>query len=133
MKTKVEVKDPRPERRKEDKTGRGCSSVHHVKSYLSSRQVQLSGTPWAFLGQAFPYILCFSSSPKCLCCCSVAQSCLTLCDPIDCSTPGFPDFTISRNLLKLISIESMMPSNHLILCHPLLLLPSIFPIIRVFF
>ena len=40
--------------------------------------------------------------------------------------------TNSRNLLKLISIESVMPSNHLILCHPLLLLPSIFPSIRVF-
>ena len=42
-------------------------------------------------------------------------------------------FTISWNLLKLMSIESMMPSNHLILCRPLLLLPSIFPSITVFF
>ena len=41
-------------------------------------------------------------------------------------------FTISQNLLKLMSIESVMPSNHLIVCHPLLLLPSIFPSIRVF-
>ena len=41
-------------------------------------------------------------------------------------------FTISQSLLKLMSIESMMPSNHLILCHPLLLLPSVFPSIRVF-
>ena len=41
-------------------------------------------------------------------------------------------FTISRSLLKLMSIESVMPSNYLILCHPLLLLPSIFPSIRVF-
>ena len=41
-------------------------------------------------------------------------------------------FTISRSLLKLTSIESVMPSNHLILCHPLLLLPSFFPSIRVF-
>ena len=40
--------------------------------------------------------------------------------------------TNSRDLLKLMSIESVMPSNHLILCHPLLLLPSIFPSIRVF-
>ena len=45
--------------------------------------------------------------------------------------PGVPGF-ISRSLLKLTSIESVMPSNHLILCHPLLLLPSIFPSIRVF-
>ena len=41
-------------------------------------------------------------------------------------------FTVSQNLLKLMSIESVMPSNHLILCCPLLLLPSIFPSIRVF-
>ena len=50
---------------------------------------------------------------------------------MDCSTPGFPG-TISRSLLKLMSIDSAMPSNHLILCRPLLLLPSIFPSIRVF-
>ena len=64
---------------------------------------------------------------------SVAQSCLTPCDPMDCSTPGLLSFTISQSLLKLMSIESVIPSNHLILCHPLLLLPSIFPSIRVFF
>ena len=51
---------------------------------------------------------------------------------MDCSMPGFPVFTISRNLLKLMSIESVMPSNQLILCHPLLLLPLIFPSIRIF-
>ena len=49
---------------------------------------------------------------------------------MDCSTPGFP-ITNSQSLLKLMSIESVMPSNHLILCHPLLLPPSIFPSIRV--
>ena len=57
---------------------------------------------------------------------------LTLCDPMNCSTPGFPVLPISRSLLKLMSTESVMPSNHLILRHPLLLLPSIFPSIRVF-
>ena len=41
-------------------------------------------------------------------------------------------FTISQSLLKLMSFESVMPSNHFILCHPLLLLPSIFPSLRVF-
>ena len=51
---------------------------------------------------------------------------------MDCSTPGFPLFTMSQSLLKLMSMESVMPSNHLILCHPLLLLPSIYPSIRVF-
>ena len=57
---------------------------------------------------------------------------IQLCDPMDCSTPGFPMFTTSWRLLKLMSIESVMPSNHIILYHPLLLLPSIFPRIRVF-
>ena len=50
---------------------------------------------------------------------------------MDCSMTGFPSFTIFQSLLKLMSIESVMPSNHLILCCPLLL-PSIFPSIRVF-
>ena len=57
---------------------------------------------------------------------------VTLCDPTDCSTPGFLSFTISRRFLRLMSIESVMPSNHLIPCHPLLFLPSVFPRIRVF-
>ena len=63
---------------------------------------------------------------------SAAQSCLTLCNPMDCSTPGFPVITNSRSLLKLMSITLVMPSNHLILSHPLLLSLSIFPSIRVF-
>ena len=63
--------------------------------------------------------------------CSVAKSCLTLCDFMDYSTSGFP-ITISQSLLKLKSIVSVMPSNHLILCGPLFLLPLIFPSIRVF-
>ena len=58
-------------------------------------------------------------------------SCLTLCDPIDCSQPGFPVLHRLPELVKLMSIESVMPSNHLIVCHPLLL-PLIFPSIRVF-
>ena len=63
--------------------------------------------------------------PMC-CCCLVTKSCLTLCDPMSCSTPGI----VSRNFLKLMSIKSVMPSNHLILCCFLLLLLSIFPSIR---
>ena len=51
---------------------------------------------------------------------------------MDCSMPGFSVLTISWSLLTLMSLESVMPSNHLILCHPLLLLTSIFPSIRVF-
>ena len=52
--------------------------------------------------------------------------------PTDCSTPGLPVHHQLQSLFKLMSIESMMPSNYLIFCHPLLLLPSIFPSIRVF-
>ena len=84
----------------------------------------------------------------------VAQSCPTLSDPMDCSPPGssihgnfqarvlewgaiaFSEASLSItnvwSLPKPMCIESVMPSNHLILCHPLLLLPSIFPSIRVF-
>ena len=54
-----------------------------------------------------------------------------LCDPMDCITPGFPVLHHLQNLLKLMSFELVMPSNHLILCHALLL-PSVFPSIRVF-
>ena len=57
----------------------------------------------------------------------------TLCDPHRLQHTRLSlSFTISQSLLKLISTESAMPSNHLIFCHPLLLLPSIFPSIRVF-
>ena len=63
---------------------------------------------------------------------SVTQSCLTLCDPLNCSTPGFPVPHHLLELPKLVSIESVMPSNHLILRRPILLIPSIFPSIRVF-
>ena len=63
---------------------------------------------------------------------SVAQSCPTLCDPMDHSTPGLPVHHHLPESTKLMSIESVMPSNHLILYCPLLLLTSIFPSIRVF-
>ena len=63
---------------------------------------------------------------------SVTQSCPTLWDTMDCSTPGLPVHHQLPSLLKLMSIDSMMPSNHLILHHLLLLLPSIFPSTRVF-
>ena len=62
---------------------------------------------------------------------SVAQSCPTLCDPMNCSMPGLPVHHQLLELPKLMCIESVMPSNRLILSRPLLL-PSIFPSIRVF-
>ena len=63
---------------------------------------------------------------------SVAQLCPSLCDPTNCSTPGLPVHHQFPRSLRLMSIESVMPSSHLILCHPLLLLPPIPPRIRVF-
>ena len=62
---------------------------------------------------------------------SIAQSCPTLCDPMNCSMPGLP-IPNSQSSLKLMSVESVMPSSHLILCRPLLLLPSLPPSIKVF-
>ena len=67
----------------------------------------------------------------CLCCCSVTRSCPALCDPMYGSTPGLPVHHQLPELAQLLSIKSVMPSNHLNLCHPLLP-PSIFPSIRVF-
>ena len=63
---------------------------------------------------------------------SEAPSCPTLCDPIDCSMPGFPVYHQLRELAQTHVHRVSDPSNHLILCHPLLLLPPIFPNIRVF-
>ena len=65
-------------------------------------------------------------------CSYVTESCPTLCDPIDCSTPGFPVHRNSWSLQKFMSIRTVMQSNYLILHCPLLFLPSIFPSIRVF-
>ena len=62
---------------------------------------------------------------------SVTQSCPTFYNPMDCSMPDFPVCHQLPEVAQLMSTESVMPSNHLILCHPLLL-PSIFPIIKVF-
>ena len=66
------------------------------------------------------------------CCCSVAKSCPTLFDCMGCSIPGFSVLQCLPELLKFMSTESVMSSNHLILCHPFLLLPSVFTSIRVF-
>ena len=63
---------------------------------------------------------------------SVTRSCPTLWDPMDCRCQTSLFITNFHSLFKLMSIESVMPSNHLILCRPLLFTPSIFPSIRVF-
>ena len=63
---------------------------------------------------------------------SVTLSCLTLCDPMDCRTPGFPVLRHLPEFAQTHVHESVMPFNHFIPCHPLLLTPSVFPSIRVF-
>ena len=63
---------------------------------------------------------------------SVAQSCPTLCNPMDCTTAGLPVHHQLPEFTQTHVIELVIPSNHLILCHPLLFPPSIFPSIRVF-
>ena len=63
---------------------------------------------------------------------SVTKSCLTLCDPMACSTPGFPVHHHLPEFIQLMSIKLVMPSSHLILWHPLIHLPPILPSIRVF-
>ena len=89
------------------------------RCHSSSGQAQLSSQiAWWFTGiPSVPFSL-FSR--------------VQLCDPMDHSMPGLLSITNSQSLLKLMSIESVMPSNHLILRRPLLLIPSIFPSIRVF-
>ena len=69
-----------------------------------------------------------SSSSSCFCgCYSVSKLCPTLCDPMATAHQASLSFTISLNLLKLMSVESVMPSNHLIFCRPLLFLLQSFP------
>ena len=68
-----------------------------------------------------------------LSCCSAAQSCQSLCNPMSVAHQVFLSFTVSQSLLKIMSIELMMPSKNLTVYLPLLLPPSVFPSMRVFF
>ena len=75
---------------------------------------------------------CSSSTHQTLSCyCSVTKSCPTLCNPVDYSSPGFPVLHKPPEFAQTHVLELIMPSNHLILCGPLLLLSSIFPSTRV--
>ena len=69
---------------------------------------------------------------ECCCCCSVARSWQLFVTPWTAARQASLSFTISQTLLTLMSIESVMPSNHLILCYHFLLLPSVFPSVRFF-
>ena len=86
----------------------------------------------AFLPRSKCLLISWPQSPSTVIFSSVTQLCPTLCDPRTATHQASLSITISRSSLKLTSIESAMPSSHLILCHPLLLLPSIPPSIRVF-
>ena len=109
-----------------DKTShpaRHCWKTRHkrlcstLKGLLISQQLSLGTAAPSFLGNF---------------CCSVAKSCSTVCDPWTAVGQASLSFSISQSLLRFMSIELVMLSNHLILCWPLLLLPSVFPSIRVF-
>ena len=80
----------------------------------------------------FPDSLGSTTLTNCCCSCSFAKLCPVLFDSMHCSLPGSSVLHYLPELLKFLFIESVIPSNHLILCHPLLLLPMIFPSIRVF-
>ena len=107
----------------------------HILHFLTRKRIkQQLDYSWSCLRSEHTIFLfpgC-STVPSAVQSSSVTQSCPTLCDPMNHSTPGLPVHYQLLEFTKLMSIESLMPSNHLILCRPLLLLPSIFPSIRVF-
>ena len=104
------------------------STDHNFSRLQYSRRQKVLSVPLEFSTVNFKSRARFCS---CSYCCSVVQWCPTLCDPWTAACPASLSVTISQSLLKLMSIESVMPSNHLILCGPLLLL-SVFASIRVF-
>ena len=97
-------------------------------SYLTGQETEVFITPALISHQSL--LLQVELNLSSLCCCSVSNSCLTFCDPMDCNTPGFP---VSHfwSLLKFMTTEYVILFNHLILGHSPLLLLSIFPSIRV--
>ena len=95
----------------------GRKVITNLDSILKSRDITL------------PTKVCLVSSVQLS---SVTRLCPTLCNPMNRSTPGLPVHHQLRSSLRFTSIESVMPSSHLILCRPLLLLPPIPPSIRVF-
>ena len=105
-------------------------NTHVPNIHSLSADEEINHYQWGYMAES---LCCSSDTITALltgyCCCSVAKLCLTLCGPMDCSTPGL---TVSQSLLKVMSTESVMPSSHLIPYCPLLLLPSVFPSIRIF-
>ena len=110
-------------------------------SFTQQRLGSLS-TSWVFLFQSWEIsalkmpdssALCLIFCVENMCCCSVAVSCPALSDPMYYSMPAPLSSTISWSLCQFMSFESVTLFNHLILCHSLLLLSSVFPIIKVFY
>ena len=108
----------------------------------TTMQFSAHGGPQRFWAGSRNWLWVFCLSPLCqgmatsawrkVCCCSVAKSCSSLCHPMDCSTPGSSVLHSLPEFAQTHVLESMIASNHLVLCHSLLLLPSIFLSIRVF-
>ena len=115
------------------KSTRYCGKVHLLlikcRFWFSNVSGELESLHFLLSGQLMvaSQIMLWGASS-----CSVVLPCLTLCDPVDCSTSVSLPFSTSQSLFKLISIELIMPSNHLILYDSLPHLPSIFPSIRVY-
>ena len=108
--------------RKEYWSGLPCPCPWRIQGMVQTQIKLMYFTFPALAGESF-------TTSITTCCCSVAKSCPTLGNPMDYSMPGFP---VSQSLLKFKSVELVMPANNLILCHPFLLLPSVFPKIKVF-
>ena len=89
-------------------------------------------TRWKFVDKFVSAFYMLSAAAAAAAAAKLLQLCPTLCNAMNCSMPGHLSITNSQSLPKLMFIESVMPSNHIIFCHPLLLLLSIFPSIRVF-
>ena len=110
-----------------------CSNEDPAQAKINLKRKKRKWQGWDLnVGSLSPLPMQLASYCLPGCCRSVAKSCPTLCDPQTAACQASLSFTVSHSLLRLISIESVILSNHLTLCCPLLFLPSVFPSIRVF-
>ena len=107
------------------------SSLHQAAKVLEF-QLQHQSLQWIFRTDFLYLFIYFFKTALHLCWSSVVNSCPTICDPLDCSTPGFPIFHYPLEFVQTHVHWVCVAFNHLILCHSLLLLLSIFSSIRVF-
>ena len=118
--------------------------LEYFECYILETSVLLQHFFCLFVS-VFKYVLSINSSCMFVCLfffffnfifylpsCSIAKSCVTVCDSMDCSMPGFLYFTIFQGLLKLMSIESVMPSNHLFSFTPFSFCSQSFPALESF-